>query len=88
MKEIVKRIGKKAECIVVMLEAARQMLINKYKVDRRKVIVIPHGGPDFPRLSSGKKKLGLDGKVGMTSANLVSQLEHRRLSDTDKIDLF
>ncbi|TSC85356.1 MAG: glycosyl transferase group 1 [Microgenomates group bacterium Gr01-1014_16] len=72
MKEIIKRLGKKAEYMVVMLEAAGEMLINKYEVDRRKVMVIPHGVPDFPRLTDGKKKLGLQGKVVMTSANLVS----------------
>lgn len=72
-KEIVKRIGKKAEYVVVMLDAAAEMLANKYKVDRRKVIVIPHGVPDIPRLTDGKKKLGLQQKVVMTSANLVSR---------------
>ena len=71
-KEIIMRMGRRAEYLVVMLEAAREMLVNKYKVDRRKIMVIPHGVPDFPRFTNGKKKLGLYGKVVMASANLVS----------------
>ncbi|MBI2587343.1 glycosyltransferase [Candidatus Amesbacteria bacterium] len=73
MKEVIRRLGKKAEYVVVMLEAAAEMLKNRYHLDKRKVIVIPHGVPDFPRLTDGKKKLGLQGKVVMTSANLVSR---------------
>lgn len=73
MKEIIKGLGKKAQYLIVMLEAAGQMLVKKYHVDRRKVVVIPHGVPDFPKMTDGKKKLGLEGKVVMTSANLVSQ---------------
>lgn len=73
MKDIIHRLGKKAEFMVVMLEAAGEMLVKKYHVDRRKVVVIPHGVPDFPRFANGKKKLGLAGKVLMSSANLVSR---------------
>lgn len=73
MKEIIRRLGKKVEYMIVMLEAAGEMLVKKYHIDRRKVVVIPHGVPDFPRLTNGKKRLGLQGRVVMTSANLVSQ---------------
>ena len=73
MKDIIHRLGKKAEFMVVMLEAAGEMLVKKYHVDRRKVVVIPHGVPDFPRFANGKKKLGWAEKVLMTSANLVSR---------------
>ncbi len=75
MKRIIKRLGKSAKFMVVMLEAARDMLVNKYRVDRRKVEVIPHGVPDLPRLNDGvwKRKLGLMGKVVMSSINLLSK---------------
>lgn len=73
MKEIITRLSKKAEFVIVMLEAAAEMLVKTYHVDSRKVVIIPHGVPDFPKLTNGRKKLGLGGKVIMCSGNLVSE---------------
>ena len=75
MKRIVERLGRKAKFMVVMLEAARDMLVGIYGIERRKIEVIPHGVPDLPRLNDGvwKRKLGLMGKVVMSSINLLSK---------------
>ena len=72
MRKIVKRIGEKSRYVVVMLEVSADILVSVYGVKRQKIMVIPHGVPDFPRMSEGRKKFGLVGRVVMTSINLMS----------------
>jgi len=74
-KRIINRLGNKCQFLVVMLETSRELLTKVYEVDRKKIMVIPHGVPDFPRLGSGlvKKKFDLKGRVVMSSINLVSE---------------
>ena len=73
MRKIVRKIGEKSRYVVVMLEASREMLASVYGVEKRKIIVIPHGVPDFPRMGEGRKKFGMAGKVVMSSINLISE---------------
>jgi glycosyltransferase involved in cell wall biosynthesis len=75
MKLIIGELGEKAEYLVVMLEGAKEILGKVYGIDKKKVVVIPHGVPDFPRLGSGmvKKKFDLKGRVVLSSINLLSE---------------
>lgn len=75
MKKIVTELGEKSKYLVVMLETAKDILEKVYGVDRKKIMVIPHGVPDFPRLGSGvvKKKFDLKGHVILSSINLLSE---------------
>ncbi len=65
----------RSHMVVVMLEAARDMLIEKYGIDASKVTVIHHGVPDFAKMNSEewKGKLNLSGRVVMCSINLLSE---------------
>ncbi len=51
-RQVLEALLAKADCVVVMSEAARQRLRSTYAVDRRKIATIPHGGttPTSPRL--------------------------------------
>ncbi len=73
-KHILGKLGEISAFVVVMLETSREVLVNQYGVPRHKVMVIPHGVPDFPKFGNGKwkKKLGLGGKIVMSSINLIS----------------
>lgn len=73
-REIVSRISDQSAFVVVMLALAASILENKYQVDPKKIVVIPHGVPDFPRLHprEWKTQLGLNDRVVMTSTNLLS----------------
>ncbi len=71
---IVKEIFKYSSQVVVMLQSAVEILETVYGVDTSKVTVIHHGVPEFPNVNTEeiKKDLGLEGKIVMTSVNLIS----------------
>ncbi|MCL5409825.1 MAG: glycosyltransferase, partial [Patescibacteria group bacterium] len=75
MKKILQTVCQKATFVVVMLEAAAEILEHTYGIDPKKIAVIHHGVPDFPKLNliEWKKRLGLEKKVVMTSINLLSE---------------
>jgi glycosyltransferase involved in cell wall biosynthesis len=60
--------------VVVMAERGRQILRRAYHAPADKVVVIPHGTPDFPfvRPDSFKAKLGLEGREVMLTFGLLS----------------
>ena len=60
--EIVRRIAALSRVTTVMINSAVSRLISDYKIPRRKIVMIPHGVPDFPRGCSKpfKKKLKID----------------------------
>jgi glycosyltransferase involved in cell wall biosynthesis len=64
----------RAETIIVMAEAARQLLIGQYGADAEQVIVIPHGIPDRPFADTApmKAKLGLEGRDLILTFGLLS----------------
>jgi len=82
MRRIMTSLCTTAKYVVVMLQGAKEMLIDLYGAKPDKVVVIHHGVPDFPMMSGAngaKNKLGLDGKTVMTSINLLGAnkgLEH------------
>lgn len=73
-KRIIQKICQKAKAVVVMLDAASEILNKVYGVEKGKVVMIHHGVPDFPRLqlSKYKKKFGLSRRTVMTSINLIT----------------
>ena len=64
----------RCETIIVMAEAARVLLIDKYGADLDQVIVIPHGIPDRPFTDTApmKAKLGLEGRDVILTFGLLS----------------
>ena len=71
---IIQKICRKARAVVVMLDAASEILNKVYGVEKDKIVMIRHGVPDFPRLQlyRCKKKFGLSRRTVMTSVNLIS----------------
>ncbi len=65
----------RCETIVVMAEAARRLLIERYGADPEQVIVIPHGIPDRPLTGTAmmKARLGLAGHDVILTFGLLSQ---------------
>ncbi len=74
-KEIVKKVAKYSKSVIVMLEQGRKILHKTYGVSNKKIVVIPHGVPDFPMFDilEWQKRLKLQGKTVMTSINLISE---------------
>jgi glycosyltransferase involved in cell wall biosynthesis len=64
----------RCETIIVMAEAARHLLIDKYHADPDQVVVIPHGIPDRPFTDPApmKAKLGLEGRDVILTFGLLS----------------
>jgi len=64
----------KSRFLVVMLSNAKNILVEKYGVDRNKIVVIHHGVPDFPKLEAEtwKRKIKLSKYTIMSSINLIS----------------
>lgn len=60
--------------LIVMAEKARHILIDAYAVDAAKIVVIPHGIPDYPfvRSASAKEKLGFSGREIILTFGLIS----------------
>ncbi len=65
----------RCETIVVMAEAARRLLIERYHADPGQVIVIPHGIPNRPFAATAamKARLGLAGRDVILTFGLLSQ---------------
>jgi glycosyltransferase involved in cell wall biosynthesis len=65
----------RCETIIVMAEAARRVLIERYGADPDQVIVIPHGIPDrpFDGTAPMKARLGLAGHDVILTFGLLSQ---------------
>ncbi len=74
-REIMNFICRRAATVVVMLQAAADLLRREYGVAAAKVTVIHHGVPDFPRQSTAvvKPLLNLSGRMVMSSINLLSE---------------
>lgn len=56
-RQVLEAVAARADRLVVMTEAARQRLCLTYTVDRRKIVVIPHGAtiPITPRLKRASR---------------------------------
>ena len=73
-KEIICRICSLSAACVVMINSIVERLISVYGVDRKKIVVIPHGVPDIPfgATEHFKRQLRLGGRFILNSTNLLS----------------
>lgn len=73
-KRIIQDLCKKALAVVVMLPVGVDILRQSYGVEMGKVVHIHHGAPDLPFFEDEetKQKLGFEGKIIMSSINLLS----------------
>lgn len=74
-RRIIKKLSEQSEAIVVMVETARERLVNIFNVDPAKIVVIHHGVPD---ISYGgeehfKKQLGIGERPVISGVNLLSE---------------
>jgi polysaccharide biosynthesis protein PslF len=71
--EILQRLAAKSEAIVVMMNSAADMLVKHYNIDREKIVVIPHGVPDFVFNDTGveKRKRQLTDRLVLGNINLL-----------------
>jgi len=71
-----KEVSVKSHKIITMCQTARLKMIKDYNVPAKKIVVIPHGGPNFKRVSreSAKKKIGIpSSKIILSSFGLIRQ---------------
>ena len=73
--KVLKELGKIVCGITVMARDSRLKLIKDYRVDKNKIVYIPHGTPDIPLSSTEhyKKQKGLASKLVLGSINLISE---------------
>ncbi len=71
--EILKRVAKKSEAIIVMMEEVAGRLVKHYGIARKKIVVIPHGVPDFSfnAVEKYKTKRQLTGRLVLGNINLL-----------------
>jgi glycosyltransferase involved in cell wall biosynthesis len=74
-KKVVREIAAKASAIIVMAQAAIDILNEDYGIERSKIYLIHHGTPNvkFAPPDAYKKKIGLDGKIVIFSFGLLSR---------------
>jgi glycosyltransferase involved in cell wall biosynthesis len=72
---VLKKMGVIVSGITVMTKNSRQSLIENYTIDQKKIIVIPHGTPDIPLISTEyyKKQKNLSNRLILGSINLISK---------------
>jgi glycosyltransferase involved in cell wall biosynthesis len=75
MKKIGKLISEKSFGTIVMNHAAKNILVEKYAINKNKVHVIPHGVHHiaFPSRRRAKKKLNLSGRTILSTFGMISR---------------
>ncbi len=74
-RKVVNFIGEKSAAIIVMAEAAIDILNKEYGINRNKIYVVRHGIPDtlFQPTEPFKKKLRLENKIILSTFGLMSR---------------
>lgn len=80
-KRIIQEMGRMCEVLIVMVKTGRQILLDTYGTDPRKVTIVPHGVPNVHRVSAAtvKKALGLAGRSILSTFGLINRgkgIEH------------
>lgn len=72
---IVRAIAERSSAITVMANIAVDMLVNDYKIEKKKINVIQHGVPIFHpnRRTKIKKKLGLENHFVISTFGLINK---------------
>lgn len=72
--EILQRLAKKSKAIIVMMESVGDRLAQQYRIKREKIVVIPHGVPDFTfnATTTEKKKRQLSNRLVLGNINLLN----------------
>ena len=72
---LMRELSWRADRLVVMNRIAKDLLVHEYGISARKVIMIHHGAPEFPRAEKepAKARLGLEGRTVMSTFGLVSR---------------
>lgn len=73
-RRVFDRLLKRSARVIVMAEHGRQILMDVWKVPAAKIIVTPHGAPDYPLIETDgpKAQLGLDGREVLMTFGLLS----------------
>jgi glycosyltransferase involved in cell wall biosynthesis len=73
VRKAVQRIGERSQLVIAMAELARRLLIDKYGLEAKKVLVVHHGVPAIqPRgRTKMKEQLGLQGRLIVSTFGLV-----------------
>ncbi len=74
-KRIIQELGRMCEVLIVMVKTGRQILLDVYSVDPKKVTVIPHGVPNVHRVSTAsvKRALGIADKLIISTFGLINR---------------
>lgn len=74
LKHIVQFLLENAEAVIVMNELSKNILQEQYQGKEAKIFVVPHGIPQVPfdNGSKAKQKLGLEGKIILSTFGLLS----------------
>lgn len=74
-RKVIQDMCERARAVIVMLESAADILCDVYGVSAEKIVPIHHGAPDFPfeEDDEAKELLGLQGRLVMSSVNLISE---------------
>lgn len=80
-KRVLEEMGRMCEVMVVMVKTGRQILLDVYDMDPKKVTIIPHGVPNVHRVSASsvKKSLGFSGMSILSTFGLINRgkgIEH------------
>jgi len=73
-RRVIARILASSVRVIVMANMGRAILIDSYAANPAKIVVIPHGIPDYPFVDSAraKEKLGFAGKQILLTFGLIS----------------
>lgn len=74
-KRIIQEMGKLAELMVVMVKLGRQILMDVYDIESRKLTVVPHGVPNVHRVSASsvKRALGIAHSAVISTFGLINR---------------
>lgn len=74
-RAVVARLCSAASRVVVLSQVARELLLDRYGVDPKRIVVIPHGIPDveFAPTDGFKRGLGFDGRFVISTFGLLSR---------------
>jgi len=75
-KRIIQELGRMCDAMIVMIKTGKQILVDVYGIDPKKVAVIPHGVPNVHRVSASsvKRALGVGADIPiMSTFGLISR---------------